>query len=264
MYILLSDETNRAPSREARFFAYGGLIIPVNQLSKLHNDVATARAANGYRPGDVLKFDTRSRPDHVSIEQSTEAKRATIKACRDVGATFIVYMILHEIMKNRDPRLQVQWAADHVFSRYNIFLSRHDSDGICVIDNLPEPGQFQFLSDKFQRGLHFPDESMVKLDRIRLFASSCVGASHAMSATDVVLGSFRYCINSPKNIEAAADMFSEVIELMWHDKEGNEYDVLEKGLILRPIFDRIRVKEYQREYKALIQKLNWLLYLRGK
>lgn len=264
MYLLLSDETNKAPSKVARFFVYGGLILRIDQLSKLHNGIEAIRADKGYRAGDVLKFDTRSRPDHVGVKEATEAKKAVIQACRDIDAVFIAYMILHEIIKNQDPHQQIQWAADHVFSRYNIYLSGQNSNGICIIDNLPERGEFKFLSEKFQQGLSFSDGSKVKLDRIKLFASSCVAASHAMSAMDIVLGSFRYCVNSPQNINAAADIFSEVVELMWHQKDGDDYDVLEKGLILRPIFDHIRVKEYRNEYKVLLQRLNWLLFMRGK
>lgn len=56
LYILLTDETNRCPSEDARFFIYGGLIFPVEHLATLHSKIEYIRLKAGYRAGDSLSL----------------------------------------------------------------------------------------------------------------------------------------------------------------------------------------------------------------
>jgi len=99
----------------------------------------------------------------------------------------------------------------------------------------------------------------VPLDRILLFASTCLGASHANSAMDIVLGAFRYCINNPRNEDAAREMFGAVAPLMWGRRVDGQIAVRGRGLILRPEIAGIRHEPYRREYEQLIEHLRCLL-----
>jgi hypothetical protein len=78
------------------------------------------------------------------------------------------------------------------------------------------------------------------------------------SAIDIVLGCFRYAINSPRNRDAAGEMASNVTDLMWGYRRNNEAYVLETGLILRPMLANIQVEAYRREYEQLLQRLDEL------
>jgi hypothetical protein len=80
MQLFLTDETNLRPSDDARFFAYGGLIVPMDCVVELDSAIARIRAEKGYRPTDELKFDTRTRPGQVSIANATAAKREVVEA----------------------------------------------------------------------------------------------------------------------------------------------------------------------------------------
>ena len=60
MFIMYTDETNNTPSTNAKFFIYGGLILPIENLGRMHDEIAQIRAETGYRPADILKFDTRA------------------------------------------------------------------------------------------------------------------------------------------------------------------------------------------------------------
>lgn len=259
MHLLLTDETNRQPSDDVKFFVYGGLALPNEAIEPVHRAIENIRQEAGYLPGDEFKFDTRSRPENVSIEKSREAKRQVIEVCRDSDCIFFVHVILHKIIAKQDPVQQIQWAADYVISRYNMFLGSKSDTGICVIDNLPEKGQFQYLTDKFQHGLHLPDGDPLPLDNIRLYAATSVGAGHVNSAMDIVLGAFRYCINNPKNPQAASEMLRNLVPMMWGRRENGRYQVLDRGLILRPPIEQISNASFREEYKALIDQINELL-----
>jgi hypothetical protein len=242
---MYTDETNSSPSANTKFFVYGGLIVPMPNLERLHSTIERIRRDAGYRPTDTLKFDTRARPEYVERELCTAAKQQVIESCLALGCKFIAYVIHHAILKNQDARTTVTWAADHVFGRFNVFLQEASATGICAVDSLPVDKQFAYLSEKFCGGLTLDDGSRVDLSRIILFSATTMNASHASSAMDIVLGSFRYAINDPQNKVAAAEMMKNVARLMWHkEREGEKY-LGERGLIFRPKevkSDRIRAE----------------------
>ena len=258
MHILYTDETNIQPSGDIKFFIYGGLIVDVDRMGELQARIEEIRRLAGYGPEDLLKFDTNSRPDHVDHETATEAKRQVIQACLDCDCLFIAYAIHHAILINADLQQQVLWAADHVISRFNKFLGLRSGEGICVVDNLPGSiGQREYLVTKFSVGLTLHTGSTMPLSNIRLFAASHIGASHLASAVDIVLGTFRFCVNNAPS-PMSQEMMQSVALLMWHqiDDEGNPI-LLENGLIFRP--RTIRSIQYQRDYQLLHDHMVTLL-----
>lgn len=258
MHILFTDETNMRPGRGATFFIYGGLFLPVQAIPDLHDGITAIRENLQYAPTDELKFETNSRPDHVSIANCTQAKRDVVALCRELDCKFIAYVILHAIVANQPRRNIVLWAADHVLGRFNRYLTGVDDIGIVAVDNLPVNAQFRYLSDKFSCGLKFGNRT-IELDRIKLFSATCSNASHISSAMDIVLGSFRYCVNSPRNAAAAREMLTNVINLMWHTKDGDTFHVLDKGLISRPLINNIRHEPYKQQYRDMIDNFNQIL-----
>jgi len=129
------------------------------------------------------------------------------------------------------------------------------------VDNLPVRSQFRYLSERFSLGLDIQGRRRVRLERVKLFAATCANASHVHSAIDIVLGSFRYCINNPQNPDVARAMMLQVVKMMWHRYEASTdtYHVGGRGLITRPPRERIRVDTYRREYDALFAHINDLL-----
>lgn len=259
MNILLTDESNRDPGHASRFFIYGGLVLRSEALSVIHTEVSSIRQAAGYGPSDQLKFETRARPARVPIEVATDAKRKIIALAQETDCKFIVHVILHDIIANQDRDQQICWAADYVISRFNRYLEEKGEDGICVVDRFPSNAEFGYLADKFSHGLTLGAARTVPLDRIKLFASTCLGASHANSVMDIVLGAFRYCINNPKNPDAAREMFGSVVQMMWGRRIGGTTNVRDRGLILRPAIRDIWCVAYREEYKSLIRSLRRLL-----
>ena len=257
MHLLLTDETNAVPSDKAKFFVYGGLIVDFGALPTLHDRVATTRAKYGYGPGDLLKFDTNARPKNVPLEAATAAKNEVIGACIETGCKFIAYVVLHAIAKTRPAAELVAWGANCVIGKFNYFLHVANSHGVIAMDRFPAGNDYSYLTDKFCRGLTFQGEETVALDRVNLFSSTCINASHVSSAMDIVLGAFRYCINQPTNVEAAKAMMANICRLIWCTREGDTLMPFDRGLIFRP--KAVSVDKYKAEYDALLQSINALI-----
>jgi hypothetical protein len=257
VHILFTDETNMPSDPKAKFFAYGGLIVPATALAELDRGIAKIRTEAGYGLTDELKFDTRSRPKHVTMEACTKAKQEVIQLCIKLGCRFIVYVVLHAIAKGTSQADMVRWGADHVIGKFNYYLGGINGYGIVAVDRLPKSSEYLYLSDKFTGGLVLQDGTHVALDRVKLFASTCINASHVSSAMDIVLGSFRYCINQPKNVEAAKVMMKDVTALVWCQRDGETIYAFERGLIFRP--KEVKVDAYKKEYDVLIGWINELI-----
>ena len=87
------------------------------------------------------------------------------------------------------------------------------------------------------------------LNRIVMFSATTMNASHASSAMDIVLGSFRYAINDPQNKDAASEVMKNVVRLMWHREHDGEKYLGERGLIFRP--KEVRSDGIRAEYDKL-------------
>lgn len=258
MYIMFTDETNKEPTKDAKFFVYGGLLFPIDQLFKLGVKIAQIRNTAGYNSTDEFKFNTHSKPGHVSKENFKKAKDDVLELCSKLGCKFIVHVILHKIIENQNQDRQVEWAADYVIGRYNKYLNGIKDVGLCVVDNLPNKSQWKYLAYKFTKGLKIIGQKDVPLEQIKLFAASCINASHAISAVDIVLGSFRYAINNSSNDQVAQHLMKRVFPMIWHEKINGQIEVIGKGLILRPEITKVSNK-YKPEYNILVNHIQNLL-----
>lgn len=222
---------------------------------ELHTRISEIRLKTGYHPEDTLKFETRSRPKQVGDQEFKIAKEETLLACKNHGCLFIVFLIHHQIARNQLQADKVKWSCNHVIGRFNRFLTEESDYGICLVDRLPIEGDYRFLSEKFSKGLDQEDGNYVPLERILLFGSTCIDSSHLASAVDIVLGSFRYCVNHPERY-VSPEIFFNVAPLLWGKEEDGVRYVRERGLILRPM--EVRAPQYQEDYDSLIEQLSYL------
>lgn len=256
-FFLFTDETNQQPSATAKFFIYGGVFVPADRLQDLHNLVQTARDQNDYAPTDQFKFSPASKPPQVTPEKFRLAKRAVLQGCGALGIRFAACLTLHAIAKNRNLEELVSWGANTVIAAFHRFLTEENATGVCVVDRLPFDTGYRYLQEKFRIGLSFQNGNVMPLDRILLFASTCEGASHASSATDIILGSFRYCVDERAKNIAPKEMLPVIANMMWHRRRGDTIHVREKGLMFRP--KEVMVPEYQKEYDDLVEHFKRLL-----
>lgn len=257
MHVLLTDESNLEPGESIKFFTYGGLIVPLANVAALHQRVAQIRKDAGYDPTDRLKFETKSRPKQVPVEVATAAKKAVVTAAIDSGCKFIAYVVLHAIAKNQDIQTNIQFGANSVIAKFNTYLTLEKSHGLVAMDRLPKGAEFEYLAEKFTKGLALQKGEPQELDRVVMFSSTCINASHLSSVMDIVLGTWRYCINQPLNGEAAKDMMGQLVKLIWHIPMGENIFSHERGLLFRP--KEVKHPPYKAEYDALLKHLNSLI-----
>lgn len=258
MYFLLTDETNKEPNDVIKFFIYGGLYIPGDKAHELHTRIQSIRLKSGYKDADLLKFDTNVRPQQVSHASATQAKIDVIEACQATGCKFSALVIHHQIAKKDKPEQKYLWAANHIIGHFNYFLSEVNDYGVCLADSLPVVAPNQYLSDLFTLGLPIEGGAKrAKLDRILLLGSTCINASHLASAIDIVLGTFRFCVNTPSTDDKVRLMLCSVARLMWHRRAGNNKFIAERGLIIRP--KNVKAATYQSDYSKLVERVESLI-----
>jgi hypothetical protein len=137
----------------------------------------------------------------------------------------------------------VRFGVNTLLVKFNQFLGQGKDVGIAVMDRIPVKDQFKYLKDKFQLGVEFPDGGTQRLENIVGYATTCDGASHLASMADILLGSFRHCVNEPTKDIANAAIFPTLAQVMWHRNEGGKRKFLDYGLTLRPETIRAELRE---------------------
>jgi len=241
MYTLFTDETNTQPDENVKFFVYGGLIIPNNIMQELHNAIGGLRIDTGFETTDELKFDTRSRPERISVSSFRNIKSRVVDECIRLGCRFVATYVLHDIAKDQTNEQRISWGANCLIKSFNEFLKSQGMDkyGFVIADRYNKA--FEIFKEKFQKGLyHQKAKNYYFPDRTLGYFISCSGSSHFVSAADIVIGSFRYCINDPSNVDAARAMYKK-INIMQYSVTEHPFTVISAA--------------YQKEYDGLKSKL---------
>ena len=257
MYLLFGDETDREQGGRAPFFIYGGIFVPLDRAAELHSAVERIRLRHRFQAGDSLKFSGAELPERISRDLHRGAKRQVLEAASEAGVLFCAQLVSHEVARGRPQATLVEWGANTVLGAFNLFLAEQRDRGIAVLDRLPIPHPDRFIRDKFQVGLTFPRGGTLRLSHIICYTHTCDGASHLASVADVVLGSFRYCVNEPDRDQAPRAILPLVVRLMWHRREGDRVVLDERGLMLRP--NGLWADRHRAVYDQLLERLAALL-----
>ncbi len=81
-----------------------------------------------------------------------------------------------------------------------------------------------------------------------MYSVTSISCSHLCSVCDIVLGAFRYCVNSVPPSEVAKGIYPTVRRLFLHPT-GEPEKIENWGLFLRP--KDVKVKSYADEYTQL-------------
>lgn len=258
MYILLLDETNAEHTEINNFFIYGGTFFPLEIAPVLHKQIIKIREEAGYSPKNIFKFETHSRPSTVSVPAFNQAKDNLINFCIDKQVLFIVYIVHHKIAQRHSLQKKIEWASNEIINEFDIFLRTQNDYGIVMFDRLPFKGEFQHIANLFNIGITTATSNVMPHIPTNIvgYSISTAGASHFNSATDIILGAFRYCVNIAATSTLAKKMFPNVLKLMYGsiDAKGVK-NVVDYGLLIRPY----RNIAYKTEYNALISKLDSFL-----
>jgi len=199
LHLLYTDEVNVDPEK-SEFFVYAGVAIPGENAAALSADIEALRKRNGYKPGDVLKFNTVERPAHIQPAQHQNAKRELMEAAAKHGVKLLASFLLHNIVKDGDVDQARRNEINRVSFHFNAWLQRVNDCGLVLIDTFTDANLTNHLREKFAIGVtgNLPFSKLLPLDRILGYHLASIGTSHFTSVIDVVLGGLRYAVNGRK------------------------------------------------------------------
>jgi hypothetical protein len=185
-------------------------------------------------------------------------KAKVIELAIQHGVVFCAYAILHALASNQAHRELVAFGANTLLGKFNEFLSTDkDTVGFVMFDKIPIPHHHTYLREKFQVGLTFPDGNMKRLEKVVGLATIADGQSHLASLCDILVGSWRYCVNEPEMDVACKAMFPKLMDLMWKRKLNGKLYVRDYGFVLRPM--EVHKPAYKKEYEDLRGRLQGYL-----
>lgn len=262
MHMLIADETNKEPN-QGPFFVVGGLVLDVEQIADIDQAVRNRAENAGFKPGDRFKFNSNDRPKHISNEQHTAAKAGLMHDLADIGVKMMVTVCLHDIDKNSDYNQKMNYSLNTLAWGFYKFLSAEGVSGLMVMDRDNE--RYGHLENLFQNGLSFTDGGNQRLnDRIRFFGMTSDNASGLSSATDIALGSFRYCANAAfdggnqgRAEQVARQMMPTIAKLLWKGSSSNGNEVFTGyGFIPRPKIEDVYSQTLRDMYITLVTRLS--------
>jgi hypothetical protein len=247
MQLLYTDETNLDPEH-ADFFAYGGISVDVTHTAALSADINALRGRYGYGRQDVLKFNTRERPNHITPAVHAQIKQAVMEAAAQHQVKFLASLILHQVATSPDDARRNE--INRICYHFDCHLNRVGDVGLVLIDTFQDAQLTNILREKFQVGLRgMPYTHEMPLSRILGYHLATIGSSHFCSVIDIVLGAFRFVVNNRNDATKAGvvrELLAQMAPLFIRDDRAR---VSELSLFFSPKV--IRAKRYREQYEAL-------------
>lgn len=219
--LCLIDESNFSPTPIVRFYVTGALVVPLDLLHDLNEGVEGIRRTAGFRPEDDFKWDTRSRPPHVSEEAHRHAKSEVIDTFPGYGAVFLPALTSHFVAAKKSVQTRVEWGANMAVRMWEQYLEAKGERGACLLDRRPAGNDGAYLRSLFARRPGDPPGRDFSLKRTLVLGYTMAGASHLSSVLDVVLGGFCYAVNERRAAHkvVASSLLKRITRGMWLDRQ---------------------------------------------
>jgi hypothetical protein len=247
MHLLYTDEVNIDPA-SSDFFIYAGVSISDNNAGALSKEIDSLRSKYSYRSEDILKFNTRERPKHILPEDHRDIKREVLKAAARHEVMLFSSIISHNIATSPEDARRNE--INRICYHFDCYLRRKNDFGLVLIDTFQDSKLSKILREKFSVGIKgLPYSPVYRLERILGFHLASIGSSNFCSIVDIVLGSFRYSINSrfdPQKLPTVGTLLGQLNPLCIKTRSGK---IDELSVFFSP--KRIKAHIYLAEYKAL-------------
>lgn len=257
MHWLLGDETNKPP-KDGQFFIYGGLIVPAEAVTAVHDDVQAIRTRFGLSKAADLKFTNKSK---IPPLEHRALKSELLDMLDSHSVKFIASVVLQQVLANQSEEKYMGFAVNTITLTFHKFLKSIDGHGAIFIDRVQSAqvnSVLNEMSDNFQSGLKHPNGySHPVNDRIVLFGMTNNNSSHLSSCADIVLGSFRYCVNAATGHDKASkaiasELMPKVDRLWWRERpDGVIYEPT--GLRLMPVTPSTRYAQTYAELRSSLK-----------
>jgi hypothetical protein len=213
------------------------------------------RTKYGFATDAKFKFDSRSKPAHLSNSEFLQAKNEVLAACGELEVRFMAYAVHHGIASKQKADLWL-WALKTLLCQFDLFLRREKSHGMCLVDRFEN--DLSLLKRIHQQGVDpefWGGRLPHRLENVWCYGTINVGTTHIASMVDIVLGAFRYCLNEMVRKNVPLILYKKVRPLMLCEL-GNPSRVKEWGLFLRP--KDVKATSYKQDYDALLKHLESL------
>ncbi|MCK0095498.1 hypothetical protein MWU60_07935 [Yoonia sp. F2084L] len=200
MKFIYCDETNME-TRDGDFLIYGGLTVDDDKFQSLNDKIWLIREKYKIDRSEKLKFNPG--PKHLLHQEFIGLKSELIEAACDHACQFLVYHVLHDLVTDAD--LGRRNGINEICLNFSYLLKAADTCGMVLLDRFNDLGNKidGHLTEKFSIGLTgLPHSEQFRLDRVVGLHYSAIGQSHMPSLIDIILGSYRFALNSHCRNEA--------------------------------------------------------------
>lgn len=234
------------------FLIYGGLIVDADAVLSLTQKIWKIREKYGIDREEKLKFNPG--PSHLNHQQFLSLKSELVTASIEAGCKFLVYNVLHELVKDAD--LGRRNGINEICLNFSYILKNDDTCGLILIDRFNDKGNKieGHLTEKFAVGLKgLPHSEKFPLDRVVGLHYTAIGQSHLPSLIDIILGSYRFALNchcrdKPEHFETSKAILDLLAPLFPMDKE--ETCIPRMGISFSPL--DVRVPKFRQKYSDAI------------
>lgn len=259
-YVGVLDESNLSPGDFVRFYVTAVMACPAENLALLSQRVAEIRKRHGYRAGDFFKWESHSRPEHVSQKDHLDAKAETLEILRPHRLVFLPVLVPHHVAERNPSKTLVDWNANMAILLWERFLESIHDTGVCILDRRPGGDDGSYLRELFSREAESSLGRDFSLKRTHVLGYTMEGASHLLSVLDIALGAFCYAINDRRQQQSqmASKMLKSVVGAMRQSVIPGGQTVLEtEGYAFLPL--KKKTPRVRTEYDELIEHWNRLL-----
>lgn len=255
MLFLYCDETNME-CRDGDFLLYGGLIVHSEKILSLSKSIDRLRTEYSVPRDYKLKFNPG--PSKMAHTDFIALKAKATQLCVEHECRFIVYMISHNIATSPDEARRN--GINELCLNYNYILKKENETGMVLIDRFNDKGNAieAHLTEKFCVGLvGLPYSAEMRLENVVGLHYSAIGQSHIPSLVDIVLGSYRFAINSYTRKKPELEKTSQTILKALHPlfPKAQDTDAIpEIGISFSP--KTIKSKAYKAQYQHLKDRLS--------
>lgn len=219
MFLLFADETNSIPSssidKTRRFFVYGGLAIPGDNIVEIHKEIEKIRTEAGYAPENDLKWGSKSiEKTDISIDSFNLCKQKILNLAKKYNCVFFVSLV-HEGMAEKKQKFP--FGIRTILGLFQSFLDKEKVFGLSFYDPMQGvPKEKDFFKEIFSKGLDYPRGPKL-LSKILCHSRTQIGSSHLSSFADIVIGAFRFCVEHPKR-PVSREMFLPIFRSILQER----------------------------------------------
>jgi hypothetical protein len=251
-YLCFLDESESDAGVQDRFFVFGGTLVPITKVGKLHDGIMRIRESAQFPPEVAFKWNMDRIPG-VSQRTIDAAKSQVPPLAAECQVELFVSPVLRAIAVEKKRIGEAhKFGANTVLKAIGEALEERGERALFLADRLPLASDkaYEFLGTKMAKGIGKPN-SATSLHRSVGFGFVDAHSTRIASVLDVSLGLFTKCLNDAGSAPWI-DSARRVCALLSKDRTGQ---VMERGLLARPTRT---FTQYQAPYTRMWARLKAL------